>query len=98
MPEVDLRVDLTDDELISLRYAAEQAGQSLPDFLVACGLSKAKLATKAAEKRVQYLAEAQPVTYVPENTDSPWVQMLGSARGLYASPAQVVGSIRASRQ
>ena len=98
MPELDLRIELTEDELISLRFAAEQTGQSLPEFLVACGLSKAKIAAKAAEKRIQYLAEAQPVTYVPENTDSPWVQMLGSARGLYASPAQVVGSIKASRQ
>ena len=98
MPELDLRLELTDDELIALRYAAEQASLSLSDFLVSCGLSKARIATKAAEKRVQHLAEPQPLAYVPENSDSPWVQMLGSARGLYASPGQAVGSIKASRQ
>ena len=59
MPELDLRLELTDDELVALRYAAEQASLSLSDFLVSCGLSKARIATKAAEKRLSLCAREQ---------------------------------------
>ena len=98
MTELSLTIELSDDELATLRFAASEAQESVEMFMLQCALNHAEAKVKHASKRVANLTQPVPDHYIPEHPNSPWIQMLGTARGLYASPEQALSSLKGSRK
>ena len=98
MPTYSLTFDLSDEELASLRFAAAHEGVSIEAFCLNHALNRAKKLSSNAANRTRQLSEPLAERhYQPENPNSGWVKMFGSARGLYASPVQAVQSVKESR-